>query len=329
MRSLGGQTLGGQTLGGPSLGRQTPGRQALGGQALAGQRVYQRGLRRDPAPSRWQYRMQRLWLTPLFRKLCRVGLPLLVVCAAVWVYVADDARRTALVQGYVDLREQFQNRPEFMVGLISVEGASPELAEAIRARAGLKLPASSFDLDLDTARQRIEDLDAVGSAELRVRSGGVLQVLITERMPVMVWRTGERVEMLDETGHRVASLSSRSDRSDLPLIAGEGADLAASEALEIFAAAQPVLPRVRGLVRIGDRRWDLVLDRNQKIMLPEENAVAALERLIALDRAEDLLARDLITVDLRNEERPVLRLAPNAMNERRKAQGIDVSGSEL
>lgn len=298
-------------------------------QPLAGQRVYQRSLRRDPAPSRWQYRMQRLWLTPLFRMLFRVGLPLLVVGGVTVIYVANDARRAALVQGYVDLREKFQSRPEFMVSLISVEGASAELAEAVRARAGLKLPASSFDLDLNTARQRIEDLDAVARAELRVRSGGVLQVLVTERMPVMVWRTGERIEMLDETGHRVASLAARADRADLPLVAGEGADRAAGEALEILAAAQPVLPRVRGLVRIGDRRWDLVLDRNQKIMLPEHNAVAALERLIALDRAEDLLARDVFTVDLRNEERPVLRLAPNAMNERRKAQGIDVSGSEL
>ena len=42
---------------------------------------------------------------------------------------------------------------------------------------------------------------------------------------------------------------------------------------------------LRGLVRVGDRRWDLVLDRNQKIMLPEQNAPAALERLIALDKA--------------------------------------------
>ncbi|MBC2837296.1 cell division protein FtsQ/DivIB [Paragemmobacter straminiformis] len=292
-------------------------------------RVYIRQPRRDPAPSRWAYRMQRLWLTPLFRLLFRVGLPVLVLGGVTAIYVANDARRAGLVQGYVDLREKFQNRPEFMVGLVSVEGASTELAEAIRARAGLKLPASSFDLDLDAARARIEDLDAVAKAELRVRSGGVLQVLITERMPVMVWRTDDRIEMLDETGHRVASLGARADRADLPLIAGAGADKAAGEALEIFAAAQPVLPRVRGLVRIGDRRWDVVLDRNQKIMLPEHNAVAALERLIALDRAEDLLARDVLTVDLRNEERPVLRLAPNAMNERRKAQGIDTSGSEL
>ncbi len=323
MRPLGGQSLGGQ----PPRGQATGG-PAAGGQVSGGQRVYQRSLRRDPAPSRWQYRMQRLWLTPLFRVMFRVGLPLLMIGGATGIFMADDARRAGLVRGYEDLKQQFQNRPEFMVSLISVEGASAELADAIRSRAGLKLPASSFDLDLDTARQRIEDLDAVASAELRVRSGGVLQVLITERMPVMVWRTGERIEMLDETGHRVASLASRADRADLPLVAGEGADVAAGEALEIFAAAQPILPRVRGLVRMGDRRWDLVLDRNQKIMLPEHNAVAALERLIALDRAEDLLARDVLTVDLRNEERPVLRLAENAMTERRKAQGIDVSEGE-
>ena len=80
---------------------------------------------------------------------------------------------------------------------------------------------------------------------------------------------------------------------------------------------------------MGERRWDMILDRNQKIMLPAVGAVAALERLIALDKAEDLLARDVLNVDLRNDKRPVLRLAPYALNEHRKAQGIDVSGSEL
>ena len=38
-------------------------------------------LRRDPAPSRWAYRMQRLWLTPMFRVLCRVGLPGVVLAS--------------------------------------------------------------------------------------------------------------------------------------------------------------------------------------------------------------------------------------------------------
>jgi cell division protein FtsQ len=286
-------------------------------------------LRRDPAPSRWAYRMQRMWLTPVWRVTFRVGLPVFLVAAIAGLYLRDDARRGAIVQAVTNLTEDFQNRPEFMVGLVAVEGASPDLAEAIRARMGLKLPISSFDIDLVALQAKIGELDAVAQAELKVRSGGVLEVAVTERIPALVWRRDDRIEMLDAGGARVAGLAARADRADLPLIAGEGAERAAEEALEIFAAAAPVKARIRGLVRVGERRWDLVLDRNQKIQLPEKNAVAALERLIALDKAEDLLARDILGVDLRNEQRPVLRLAPYALNEHRKALGIDTSGSEL
>lgn len=279
-------------------------------------------IRRDPAPSRWQYRMQRLWLTPLFRVLFRVGLPVASVGLIAALVLHDDSRRAALVQTYDSLREQFQDRPEFRVSYLSIEGASRDLADAVRAKLAVKLPESSFDLDLDALRQKAEALDAVAKAELRVRAGGVLQVVLTERAPVLVWRSDAGLELLDATGHRVAGLAARGDRSDLPLVAGEGADTHAAEALELLEAAGPISPRIRGLVRMGDRRWDIVLDREQRILLPPDGAVAALERLLALDAAENLLARDLVAVDLRNEQRPVLRLAPFALAEARRALGI-------
>lgn len=286
--------------------------------------------RRDPAPSRWSYRMQRLWLTPLFRVLFRFGLPVLMVALVAGIYLASADRRAALVAGYENLKTQFQNRPEFMVGLISVEGASPELGDAIRARMALPLPLSSFDIDLDGERAKIEELDAVARAELRVRPGGTLEVAITERQPALVWRVDEgSLQMIDATGHRVAGLSARSDRPDLPLVAGEAADRAAPEALAIIAAADPILPRLRGLIRMGDRRWDLVLDRDQRILLPAEQPVRALERLLALDKAEDLLARDILTVDLRNGDHPVIRLASHAFAEARRARGIEVPENDL
>ena len=155
-----------------------------------------------------------------------------------------------------------------------------------------------------------------------MRSGGILHVAITERVPVIVWRTGDAIEMLDATGHRVAGLGARSDRPDLPLIAGIGAEQAADEALAVYAAAAPILPRVRGLVRMGERRWDIILDRDQRIMLPATNPVQAVERLIALDQVQDLLARDILTVDLRNEHRPVLRLSPFALEALRQGRGM-------
>ena len=270
--------------------------------------------RHDPAPSRWAYRVQRMWLTPYFRLLLRKGLPTLVIVAALVLYLGNDARQAALVNGLVGLRTQFEQRPEFRVALISVEGASLDLAEAIRTKMGLSLPQSSFDLDLDAARARIESLDAVATAVLRVRSGGILHAQITERIPVIVWRTGDAIDLLDATGHRVAGLGARTDRPDLPLIAGVGADKAAAEALSVYTAAGPILHRVRGLVRMGERRWDIMLDRDQRILLPAANPVQAVERLIALDQVQDLLARDILTVDLRNERRPVLRLSPFALD---------------
>lgn len=268
--------------------------------------------RRDPAPSRWDYKMQRLWLTPVFRIIFRFGLPVMAAALIGAGVLGSADRRAAIAASFADLREQFENRPEFRVSLIRVEGASRELADAVRAKLALRLPLSSFDLDLDAAREKIENLNAVASAVVRVRSGGVLEVVITERVPTLVWRSGAELMLLDDTGHRVAGLGARIDRADLPLIAGEGADLAAGEAIALLEAAGPINARLRGLVRIGDRRWDLILDRNQTIMLPEMAPLAALERLLALDAAEDILARDIVAVDLRFDQRPSLRLTQRA-----------------
>ncbi|MDQ2065030.1 cell division protein FtsQ/DivIB [Xinfangfangia sp. CPCC 101601] len=286
-------------------------------------------MRRDPAPSRWAYRMQRVMLTPYLRALLRVGLPTFVLVLATGIYLSDEQRLAGVTGVFTDIREKFESRPEFRVSLASVEGCSDDLAEAVRAKLNLNLPQSSFDLDLEAARARVESLDAVKSAELRVRSGGVLQVLVTERVPVAVWRTADGLTLIDDTGHRVAGLHARADRPDLPLLAGEGADKAAAEAIRLLQAADPLTPRIRGMIRVGERRWDIALDRDQRIMLPPDDPVRALERLLALDHAQDILARDLLAVDLRNDARPTLRLSPYAMNALRRSQGLDPMETEL
>lgn len=287
------------------------------------------GTRRDPAPSKWDYRLQRLMLTPYVRGFVVKGIPTLLVLGAAVLWLSQEPNRQAVIGQLTRLRAEFEARPEFRVSLARVEGASDDLAEAVRTKLALPLPMSSFDIDLDAARARIEALDAVQKADLRVRSGGILQVVITERVPVAIWRTEDGLTLVDETGHRVAGLLSRADRADLPLIAGEGADVATPEALLLIAAAGPLTPRLRGLVRVGERRWDLVLDRDQRVLLPGKNPVQALERLLALDDAQDLMNRDILAVDLRSDHRPTLRLTPNALADIRRAQGLDTVENEL
>lgn len=280
-----------------------------------------RPVRRDPAPSRLAYRLQRMWLTPLYRRLVRVGLPAFLLAMVVGLWLSDPDRRAALHGSMDGLVERIQTRDEFMVRLMRIEGASEAVDKGLRAMLPVTLPASSFDIDLEALRARVLRLDAVESVDLRILPGGVLSAVVTERQPALLWRHARGIDLIDRTGHRVASVTAREVRPDLPLIAGEGAADAAPEALALLDAAGPILPRLRGLVRMGERRWDVVLDRGQRIMLPTEGALAALEHAIALDRSHDLLGRDVAAVDLRDAERPVVRLGLGAKNAIRRARG--------
>lgn len=272
-------------------------------------------LRSDPAPSRLRYRMHRLMLTPGFRVLLRAGIPFFLALAVGSAYFASEERRENFRTAIADLKSSIQDRPEFMVELMAIDGAQDSVAEDIREILPLDFPTSSFDLDLDYIRKTVAGLDAVERATVRIRPGGVLQVDVTERVPAVIWRGPEGLQLLDNGGVRVGPLPTRAARPDLPLIAGLGAEKRVAEGLGLVDAAAPLRDRLRGLVRMGERRWDLVLDRDQRILLPSENPVQALEQVIALDQAQDLLARDLAAVDMRNPQRPTLKMTQNAVQE--------------
>lgn len=288
------------------------------------------GMRRDPAPTLWSYRYQRLMLTPAYRRLVRYGLPVAAGLVTGSLWVAQGENRAWVVASWDAALDRVQERPEFMVASLEVVGADRALTLAVRDLVPLDGPVSSFDLDLEAIRRDVEALTAVREARVRVRPvasagegpedaledapGSVLEVAVDQRAPVAVWRHVDGLRLIDAEGVMTGMIAARGDRADLPLIAGDGARDAIGEALALFAAGAPIAPRVRGLVRMGERRWDVVLDREQRILLPTEGAVPALERVVALHQAEELLDRDVAVVDMRLGERPTIRLGQPALN---------------
>jgi len=111
--------------------------------------------RADPAPSRWSWRMQRLMLTPTFRFGLRAGLPFCASLLAGTIYLADDGRRDAITQAVADARASIEERPEFMVKLMAIDGAKGVLAAEIRTAVPLEFPQSSFDMDLPAIRAAV------------------------------------------------------------------------------------------------------------------------------------------------------------------------------
>lgn len=283
---------------------------------------------RDPAPTLIAYRMQRLWLTPMFRAVVRVGLPALAVAAFGSWFMSSPDRVDMLYEKVGDLRTSIEERPEFMVKLMELKGASDSVSDDIREILPIDFPVSSFSLDLEEMRRIVLGLDAVSEATLRIKPGGILEIALSERVPAVVWKTREMVELLDDTGHRVKPVNERSDYPDLPLVAGVGAERAVPEALQLLATAAPLGEQIVGLLRVGERRWDIVLLDGKRILLPAKAPVVALERVIALDQVRDMLSRDLVLVDMRKPGRPTLRLTENAVKELHEMKTIEAGGTE-
>ncbi len=267
---------------------------------------------RDPAPSKLGYRFQRLMLTPGFRASVRIGMPILLIAAIVGSWYSKEENRTAFAATIAETKRSFQERPQFMVQSLAVTGADDATMARVVEMLPSDYPVSSFDLELEAMRAEIEALDPVKSASVRVGEAGTLEVVLTARVPAALWRDGSTLRLIDGEGVPSGSVSSRASRLDLPLIAGDGAEQHIEEALALYAGAGPLRERVRGLVRMGERRWDIVLDRDQRILLPGDGAVPALDRVIALNDAQDMLSRDVVVVDMRNTERPTLRMNEEA-----------------
>jgi cell division protein FtsQ len=271
--------------------------------------------RRDPSPSRLRYRLDRLGRRGYVRfAMRRLAWPAMLGLVALWAWhqpwvwargeAALEAARSALVE-----------RPEFLVTRLRIEGGSEGLKSRVAQRVGFEAPISSLKLDLRAIREAVQTTPGVASARVAVLGTGVLSVRVTQRAPAALWRWDGQLHLVDRDGVVIAPVARRADRPGLPLIVGEGADRAAAEALRLWARAAPLHDRLQALVRVGERRWTLALVGPQRVHLPAEGAETALSRLLALDAAEEILEREVSAVDLRDPERPVLRLTPRGANE--------------
>ncbi|MDG2299387.1 MAG: cell division protein FtsQ/DivIB [Planktomarina sp.] len=276
----------------------------------------------DPAPTVFSYRMQRLWLKPFFRVLIRIGLPVFFIFSLVSMFLSKADNRTYLKDVVAEAQISVQSQAEYRLQTLSVEGASQYISSKIRAKFGDIFPVSPFELNLEEMREWIENIAAVDSAVVAISNIGLLSIKIVEIPAKFVWRGKDGLALVSDKGKVLRSVRSRANFSKLPLIAGEGALDALAEAQNILSLASPIEERVRGLVRVGHRRWNLVLLNGQTIALPEISPGLALTQAIVLSKSQNLFERDITLIDFRDPRRLTLRLQPKALDIMKKNKTV-------
>ena len=262
----------------------------------------------DPAPSIISYRLMRLMLIPRLRLILTLGIPSLIIFCGTLILFLNINVHENIEALKKDLKRALVERPEFMIKVASVDGASDELAHEIREIMPLNFPVSYFDLDIKYLHKVLNDIPAVASAAIKVTVSGVLQIDISERTPAFIWRKDDVISVIDEKGKFIRLATSRLDYPELPLVIGEAANLSIADISSLMEDNQYFLDQVRAFVRVGERRWDLVLDNNLRIMLPQAEFLAAFDRLMLMSESGSLFSNQLSSIDMRLVERPTVRV---------------------
>ncbi|MEM6676590.1 MAG: cell division protein FtsQ/DivIB [Pseudomonadota bacterium] len=267
-----------------------------------------------PGPSKAVFRLRRAWAKPVVRSALLVYLPLTALAVIGWRVVSDDGLRQAAEARALASWEALAARPEFALEGLVVTGVGPRLQGEVQRALALRAGSSSLGLDVEALRARVLELGGVEDAAVQIDPAGVLRVTVTPRPAVALWRdrAGGLFGIADD-GTMVVPVAHRGLWPELPVLIGDGAEGAVGEALEILATAPELAPRLRAFVRVGERRWDMVLDREMRVMLPEDRPAEALARIRARTR-DEIFERAIAVIDLRLPDRPTLRLDAPAID---------------
>lgn len=217
-------------------------------------------------------------------RLARIGLP--------WSIEVDDLTRRAGVG----------------IDQVTVAGHHYASDEDIFGALDLANVRSMLRFDSRAARQRIERIPWVATAEItRVFPGG-LDIRVVERKPFALWRRGPVETLIDASGRELQQVDPGAI-DHLPRVVGEGAAEEAGTLIAMVARHPALATRFQSAERVGERRWTLRLTGGIEIHLPAEGPALALELLERSGRLEQLLSNENMIIDLRGRGRVAVRPA--------------------
>lgn len=237
-----------------------------------------------------------------------VGLGGWYLTSSGWVSAQTEATKTVLINATASAGLRVHD--------VVLTGRTRANAEEILSALGLQSGSPILAIDMDVARERIESLGWIASAEIARRLPDVIFIRVVEREPLALWQHDGKTVLVDRDGE-VIQRSGLDRFGEFPLIVGEGAPQRASQILELLNAYPALAEATEAAVRVSDRRWNLRLNGGIDVRLPEKNIAVALDRLEEYQREHSLFDRDIIAVDLRVPDRLIVRVNPNTAKVRK------------
>ncbi|WP_083510713.1 cell division protein FtsQ/DivIB [Asaia bogorensis] len=273
--------------------------------------------RRPEAPYRGSVQQDRPARLVLFMRRHKRGLRVFLAflfLLAVAGIAASFLRLSASEARFAPYRAKLVQYLPFQIKTIRVEGRNLTPEDDLMRALGTSVGKPIFGFSVSAARDRIDTLPFIDHATVERHMPDTIVIKITERSPVAVWQDHGQFILINRAGERVPDqgLEGKNGQAfiKLPLVVGEGANIAASTLVDALTANPSVKEFVVAAVRVGQRRWNLTLRDGATVLLPEGQEQAALARLAQYQGQFRLLERPVVSIDMRLPDRMVIHQPP-------------------
>lgn len=248
-------------------------------------------------------------LAPWQKQLRRAGWIVGAVGLVFWLgalFVIGDGPRKIYDAGR-ELALQQSAKAGFAVENIMVEGRVNTDPALLFALLNVEEGMPILGVNPWAAKEMIEKIVWVDDVIVERRLPDTIHISITERQPLARWLKGDDILLLDGSG-QVINIDDVDRFESLVLLKGSKAPEQGPSFLSLLSAEPMIADRTIVARLIEGRRWDLRLDNDIIVKLPEHAPGLALNRLRRAQEDDKILDRAVEIVDVRKPERIVIRI---------------------
>lgn len=187
----------------------------------------------------------------------------------------------------------------FVLKNVVIEGrinaSQNDILEALDARKGVAIIA----INIDNVKNNLESNSWIRAAAIERKLPNTIYIAISEKTPIAIWQNNKKLYLIDALGNIITDQNIEKFANLLHVV-GIDANIYADQLIHDISQHPNIAAKIISASRYGERRWNLNIEENITVKMPEIGFVVAFEYIAKLDRAGKLFNQNYKVIDLRD-----------------------------
>jgi len=244
------------------------------------------------------------------RKKVLLGMVLFGIISAFYVFNENKYLESQLRGKLIEVSGNISKAAGLIVQEVVVEGRSKTRKNALLQALQVSEGDNILTINIKEMKDRINKLPWVKFARIERHFPNKISLTLVERTPMARWQTNRMLKLIDDHGD-VIPVVDLTSFSNLPIIIGKNAPKIAGQILRTLSNEPHLFRRVKSLTLVSDRRWDVELDNQINVHLPEKNPGKAWTHLATVEQGHNIFGDQVQGIDMRLENQLIIKIEKN------------------